>query len=163
MSSNVVTSMKNVTQATKLTQVFLIHFELVDASPRRRGIKTLPPSRNSNSGGSSAETAIDLSGDSSSSSTASGGGSSSLDKGWKGNSDFGLEKSDFLSFNDSLTEDEALRRAMAISLEESVSSSAASEAGAGGEDGGALSRMTEEEQLRKGRLKCDVRIKIWIL
>ena len=158
--------MKNVTQATKLTQVFLIHFELVDASPRRRGIKTLPPSRNSNSGGSSAaETAIDLSGDSSSSSTASGGGSSSsLDKGWKGNSDFGLEKSDFLSFNDSLTEDEALRRAVAISLEESVSSSAASEeAGAGGEDGGALSRMTEEEQLRKGRLKCNVRQTIWIL
>ena len=53
---------------------------------------------------------------------------------------------------------------MAISLEESVSSSAASEeAGAGGEDGGALSRMTEEEQLRKGRLKYDVRKKIWFL
>ena len=36
---------------------------------------------------------------------------------------------------------------MAISLEDSMSSSAASEAGEGG--GAALSRMTEEEQLRK--------------
>ena len=56
------------------------------------------------------------------------------------------EKSGFLGFNDSLSEEEALRRAMAISLEDSMSSSAASEAGEGG---AALSRMTEEEQLRK--------------
>lgn len=56
------------------------------------------------------------------------------------------ERSGFLGFNDSLSEEEALRRAMAISLEDSMSSSAASEAGEGG---AALSRMTEEEQLRK--------------
>ena len=48
---------------------------------------------------------------------------------------------DVLGFNDSLSEDDALKRAMAISLEDSMSS----EVG----EGGAISRMTEEEQLRK--------------
>ena len=51
------------------------------------------------------------------------------------------ERSDFLGLNDSLSEEEALKRAMAISLEDSMSS-ATSEAGG-------VSKMTEEEQLRK--------------
>ena len=48
-----------------------------------------------------------------------------------------------VGFNDSLSEEEAVKRAMAISLEDSVSSSAS---GGGGD---AILRMTEEEQMRK--------------
>ena len=49
-----------------------------DASPR--GIKTLPPTDTNNSGGSSAETAIDLSADTSMISASCS--STSADKGW---------------------------------------------------------------------------------
>ena len=50
-----------------------------------------------------------------------------------------------VGFNDSLSEEEAVKRAMAISLEDSVSSSGAS----GASGGDAISRMTEEEQMRR--------------
>lgn len=79
----------------------------------------------SDTSGGTAETAIDLSADTSATSASCSS----------------TEKPDVLGFNDSLSEDDALKRAMAISLEDSMSS----EVG----EGGAISRMTEEEQLRK--------------
>ena len=101
----------------------------------------------SSGGGSFAGNAIDLSSDVY---TFSEDSASTSDVSWRPEKSSGLDTSDFLptatamvGFNDSLSEEEAVKRAMAISLEDSVSSSAS---GGGGD---AILRMTEEEQMRK--------------
>ena len=101
----------------------------------------------SSGGGSFAGNAIDLTSDVYTFSEESS--ASTSDVSWRPEKSSKLDTSDFLptatamiGFNDSLSEEEAVKRAMAISLEDSVSSSAS-----GGGD--AISRMTEEEQMRK--------------